>query len=123
MRNGTIGRTLAMLAVAALVLSGIEPQPAAAGSSGASLKTGVAAASGDELSARRRHPRYRRSGNAAAIQTFGAIAGTIGGIVAAEQARRYYRRQYYPYYGQPYGYHPYRAYGGYGGYSYYDPYW
>jgi hypothetical protein len=63
--------------------------------------------------------RHYRSGNRAALQTFGAIAGTIGGIIAADQARRAYRHHYNPYYSygySPYGYQPY---GYYGGYSYY----
>src|SRR5215510_2425168 len=97
----------------------------AAGSAEASLKSGVITASADELSARKRQRYYRgyRSGNAAAARTFGAIAGTIGGIIADQQARSYYRRHYYPYgpyggygtYGAPYGY-------GYAPYSYYTPY-
>lgn len=110
---------------AALALLAMAPLPAAAGSAEASLKSGVITASADEVSARKRQRYYRgyRSGNAAAARTFGAIAGTIGGIIADQQARSYYRRHYYPYgpyggygtYGAPYGY-------GYAPYSYYTPY-
>src|SRR5262245_35157064 len=113
---------------ATLGLLAVSPLPAAAASTGAAVKAGVAAASADELSARKRYRGYRgyRSGNAAAARTFGAIAGTVGGIIAAEQARSYYRRQYSPYgygygpygYGGPYGYYG----GGYAPYSYYDRY-
>src|SRR6185436_5851610 len=96
--------------------------PAAAASGGITAKT-TQQASGDELSAAKRHRArvYRHyRGNAGAAQAFGAIAGTIGGIVAAEQARRYYYRPY-PY-GYGYGYAaPYGGYYGspYGGYGYY----
>ncbi|HKA73833.1 MAG TPA: hypothetical protein VKE26_18620, partial [Xanthobacteraceae bacterium] len=97
---------------AALALLAMAPVPAAAGSAEASLKPGVITASADELSARKRHYRHYRSGNAAAARAFGAIAGTVGGIIADQQARSYYRRHYYPYgpyggygyYGAPYGY-------------------
>jgi hypothetical protein len=121
MRMGKMGRVLAATA-GALALWMIDLPPAAAGSSDWATKAGVETASADEMSARRRY--YRRGGNAAAVRTFGAIAGTIGGIIAAEQARRYYRRHYWagpyaPYYG---GYAPYGGYGPYGGYSYYAPY-
>jgi hypothetical protein len=121
MRMGKTGRVLAMTA-GALALWMIDLQPVAAGSSDLDVKAGVETASADEMSARRRY--YRRGGNAAAVRTFGAIAGTIGGIIAAEQARRYYRRHYWaspyaqPY--APYGY--YAPYGGYAPYSYYAPY-
>jgi hypothetical protein len=115
---------LAMTATVALSLSGTVA-PATAAPGGVTAKT-TPQANGDELSsAKRRHARvhrnYRgyRSGNAGAAQAFGAIAGTIGGIVAAEQARRYYDRPY-PY-GYGYGYAaPYGGYyGAYGGYGYY----
>jgi hypothetical protein len=115
---------LALTAAVALSVSGAVV-PAAAAPGGVTAKT-MQQAGGDELSsAKRRHARvhrhYRgyRSGNAGAAQAFGAIAGTIGGIVAAEQARRYYYRPY-PY-GYGYGYAaPYGGYyGPYGGYGYY----
>jgi len=105
---------------AAVALLAMAPLPAAAGSVGTPLKSGVTTARADELSARQRHYRHYRSGNAAAARAFGAIAGTVGGIIAEQQARSYYRRHYYPYggygyYGAPYGY-------GYAPYSYYAPY-
>jgi hypothetical protein len=110
MRIGITG--LAITAAVALSFAGIAT-PAAAASGGIAAKTSHQATNGDELSARRRHVRrYYRSGNAGAARAFGAIAGTIGGIVAADQARRYYYRPY------SYGYSPYGGYGGYGGYGY-----
>lgn len=50
-----------------------------------------------DLSARKRHYRHYRN-DRAALQMFGMVAGTIAGIAAAEQSRRYYRRGY-GYYG------------------------
>ena len=124
----------ALLAVASLTLLATAPLPAAAASAGAAPKADVAT-SADELSARARQRQvrhYRRGVNPGGAAAFGAIAGTIGGIIATEQANRYYRRQYEPYgygYGAPYGYAPSYGYGyapsyGYGGYapSYYAPY-
>jgi hypothetical protein len=123
-----IGKTSALAAatVAALALTTIDLRPAAAASSDGLKPAGIQAAGVDEMSARKRqrHVRhYRHRGNAGAAQAFGAIAGTIGGIIAADQARKYYRRHYYqPYYGSygyaPYGYAPY-GYAPYGGYGYY----
>jgi len=87
-----------------------------------SAKQAGAQTQGHEVSARKRQRyvrHYRGGGNAAALQTFGAIAGTIGGIVAADQARRAYRNSYNPYYApygygyQPYAYQPQGYYGGY----------
>ena len=125
MRIGRTGKLLAMLSVAALAVSTAGVPPSAAASAGVSAKqavapVGAAQAQTDEVSARKRqrHVRHYRSGNGAALRTFGAIAGTIGGIIAADQARRAYR-----YYGpcDGYGYYPYayQPYGYYGGYSYY----
>jgi len=120
MRIGRTERALASVTMMSLAFSLIALKPASAVSGGVSI--GAAAASSeasagsDELSTARRHYRYRHGGNAGAARAFGAIAGTIGGIVAAEQARRYYRRHYYaqPYYA-PYGYYePYGYYKGYG---------
>jgi len=72
--------------------------PSAAASAGVSAKqavapVGAAQVQTDEVSARKRqgHVRHYRSGNRAALRTFGAIAGTIGGIIAANEARRAYR--------------------------------
>jgi len=127
----------ALLAVASLTLLATAPLPAGAASAGAAPKADVVT-SADELSSRARQRqvrRYYRGVNPGAA-AFGAIAGTVGGIIATEQANRYYRRQYAPYgaygYGAPYGYAPSYGYGGYapsygygGGYapySYYSPY-
>ena len=111
MRMGITG--LAVAAAMALTSSGFAT-PAAAASDGLALKASQQTVQGDEFSSRRRQVRHYR-GNAGAARAFGAIAGTIGGIVAAEQARRYYYRPYpYAYYG-PYG----GYYGGYAPYGYY----
>jgi hypothetical protein len=120
MRIGITG--LALTAAIALSVSGTVA-PAAAASNDVAMKTSQRTASADELSAaKRRHARVYRHyrGNAGAAQAFGAIAGTIGGIVAAEQARRYYYRPYgYGYgYAAPYGGYYGRPYGGYGYYGY-----
>jgi hypothetical protein len=111
---------LAVATAAALALGAIDLTPAAAGPARISDKTvGVEQAS-DEVSARKRHRRvYRHRGHAAPLHAFGAIAGTIGGIIAANEARRAYRRYYYdPYYAAPYP-GPYSPYP----YGYADPYW
>ena len=121
MRIGRTGKVLAMLSVATLAVSTAGVAPSAAASAGVSAKQAATAqVQADEVSARKRqrHVRHYRSGNRAALRTFGAIAGTIGGIIAANEARRAYR-YYGPSYG--YGYYPYayQPYGYYGGYSYY----
>jgi hypothetical protein len=121
MRIGRTGKLLAILSVVALAVSVVGVTPSGATPAGMSAKhAGAVRATSDEVSARKRgHVRHYRSGNRAALQTFGAIAGTIGGIIAADQARRAYRHYYNPYYSygySPYGYQPY---GYYGGYSYY----
>ncbi|MCK9907979.1 hypothetical protein MXD81_02465 [Microbacteriaceae bacterium K1510] len=73
-----------------------------------------------DLSARKRHYHRHYRNDRAALQMFGMVAGTIAGIAAAEESRRYYRRGY-GYYGD-YGYPPPPSpyYGGYG--PYYRPY-
>ena len=64
----TVG-TLAAMTIATVALSPLALSPASAASSGSSIgAVGIASKSGDELSARRRHYRYRHSGNAAAAQ-------------------------------------------------------
>ena len=122
MRIGRTGKLLAMLSVAVLAVStaGVATSAAAsAAPAGVSAKQAGQAQS-DELSSRKRHGyvRHYRGGNGAA-RTFGAIAGTIGGIVAADQARRAYRHYYSPYYGYGYSPYAYQPYGYYDGYSYY----
>ena len=119
MRIGRTGKLLAMMSVAALAVSTAGVAPSAAASLGVSAKqAGAVQAQTDEVSARKRHVRHYRSGNRAALRTFGAIAGTIGGIIAANEARRAYR-YYGPSYG--YGYYPYayQPYGYYGAYGYF----
>jgi hypothetical protein len=68
-----------------------------------------------DLSARKRHYHRHYRNDRAALQMFGMVAGTITGIAAAEQSRRYYRRGYgYDDYYD--GYPPPAYYGGYGPY-------
>jgi hypothetical protein len=106
---------LAVATAATLTLGAIDLTPAAAGNTIRGV--GVEQA-GDEVSARKRHRHSRHRGNAAALHAFGAIAGTIGGIIAANEARRAYRRYYYDpyYYAAPHPYGPYP-------YAYGHPYW
>jgi hypothetical protein len=106
-------RGVAVATVAVLALTMAEPPTASAGSPG-SVEPGVSAApssgSATDLSARRR--RHYRGGNAAGLAIMGAMIGTIGGAIAAQQRRD----EYYDYYGpRYYGYGP----GYYGGGPYY----
>jgi hypothetical protein len=115
-RCGVVAATIAVL-----VLTMAEP-PMAAASSAGPISTGVSATTpsgGDtDFSARRR--RHYRRGNAAGLAIMGAMIGTIGGAIAAQQRRdeyydyygpRYYGPGYYgsgPYYGRRYyRYYPY----------------
>jgi len=84
----SIGRTAAMVTVAALALTAVEPSLAQAGSARAGR--GLSAASGTsgatDISARRRlHP-----GGAAAAAAFAGIVGTGLAIAAAQNRRAYY---------------------------------
>jgi hypothetical protein len=100
----SVGRTAAMVAVAALTLTAVEPSLALAGSAPAGK--GLTAASGTsgatDISARRRV--YRGGGGAAAAAAFAGIVGT-GLAIAAAQNRRAYYDDYYGggpvYYGGP----------------------
>jgi hypothetical protein len=105
MRSPIRGSIVAVL-TAVLTLSSLDLGPTRAAASGRPQVQ----ADTEDLSARRRH---YRGNNRAALRMFGAVAGTIVGIAAAEQARRNWRRHgYYGYYGY-YGYH--------GGYGYPPP--
>jgi hypothetical protein len=88
----SIGRTAAMVSVAALALTAIEPSLAQAGSAPATK--GLSAASGTsgatDISARRRIS----PGGAAAAAAFAGIVGT-GIAIAAAQNRRAYYDDYY----------------------------
>lgn len=116
------GRAAMAAAVVGLTVSSFAPTgamaaPAAKREAAASHATSGAT---EFSSARRRH--YRGNGNAAALAAFGAIAGTIGSIAAAQSRRDYYDSYGYydggPVYGGPAyyggGYYggPYRGYGG-----------
>jgi hypothetical protein len=84
----SIGRTAAMVTVAALALTAVEPSLAQAGSARAG--SGLSAASGTsgatDISARRRlHP-----GGAAAAAAFAGIVGTGLAIAATQNRRAYY---------------------------------
>src|SRR5437764_6871193 len=114
----SLGRTAAMVTVAALALTAVEPSLARAGSAPASK--GLTAAHGTsgatDISARRRS---YRGGGAAAAAAFAGIVGT-GLAIAAAQNRRAYYDEYYgrpAYYGGPgyYGGGPYYGGGGYYG--------
>ena len=84
----SIGRTAAMVSVAALALTAIEPSLAQAGSAPAAK--GLSAASGTsgatDISARRRIS----PGGAAAAAAFAGIVGTGIAIAAAQNRRAYY---------------------------------
>jgi hypothetical protein len=119
-RKGSIcsaGRGVVAASIAVLVLTMAEPATAAAASSAGPISTGVSAtpSGGDtDFSARRR--RHYRRGNAAGLAIMGAMIGTIGGAIAAQQRRdeyyEYYGPHYYGpgYYGPYYGRHYYRYY-------------
>ena len=83
----------------AVALTSFDLRPAAAAPQGgpAIAKQKVGA---DELSAARKR---RRAYPGAPLAAFGAIAGTIAGIAAANARRDYYERHYYApgYYGAP----------------------
>jgi hypothetical protein len=114
----SIGRTAALVTVAALALTVVEPSLARAGSApaGKGFTTGTSDAT--DFSARRRYYRhYSRGGGGAAAAAFAGIVGT-GLAIAATQNRRAYYDDYYggpgyygggPYYGGGYGYR--RGYG------------
>jgi hypothetical protein len=117
MRTNT-KRAIALATVAAMTVSGLAIQPAAAAPRSTPAATqGPTAEPATEISAqRRRH--YRHRNHAAGAAAMLGVVGTIAGIAAAERARRDYRRHYY-YGGSPYGYgyQPY-AYGPPPGYYY-----
>ena len=100
----SLGRTAAMVTVAALALTAVEPSLARAGSAPSSKGlTAVYGTSGaTDISAR--HRLYRGSGGAAAAAAFAGIVGT-GLAIAAAQNRRAYYDEYYGggpvYYGGP----------------------
>lgn len=97
----TIKSALIGATAIAIALTSFDLRPAAAASDGAGIAQHVT----DFSAARKR--RYR--GNPAApLAAFGAIAGTIAGIAAANSQRGYYAPGYYApgYYGEPaYGYY------------------
>ena len=120
----SIGRTAALVTVAALALTAVEPSLARAGSAPAGKGLTTATSDATDFSARRRYYRhYRRGGGGAAAAAFAGIVGT-GLAIAATQNRRAYYDDYYggpryyggpgyygggPYYGGEYGYR--RGYG------------
>jgi hypothetical protein len=104
---------LVVTTAAALALVSFDLRPAAAApQSGPAIAKQNAGA--DEFSSARK--RRRGVHPAVPLAAFGAIAGTIAGIAAAERRRDYYERRHYGYYGGYYGspaYAPY-AYQGFG---------
>jgi hypothetical protein len=105
----SVGHAAAIVAVAALTLTAIEPLPAFAGPAPRGKVVSVAHSGATDVSARRRI--YRGGGGAAAAAAFAGIVGT-GLAIAATQNRRAYYDDYYgggpvyygggPYYGDPY---------------------
>jgi hypothetical protein len=104
----SVGHAAAIVAVAALTLTAIEPLPAFAGPAPRGKVVSVANSGATDVSARRR---IYRGGGAAAAAAFAGIVGT-GLAIAATQNRRAYYDDYYgggpvyygggPYYGDPY---------------------
>lgn len=96
----TLRRNIAVALIGAVALTSIELIPANAAGAKRSAAIDVTTA-GETLdfSARKRYRRHR--GSAQAMQMFGAFAGIVGTIIAAEEARRWRKRHYY--YGHPYG--------------------
>lgn len=114
------GRTIALVAVAAMTLSTVAPTGAFAASVGKSPTQATAShgtSDATEFSSARRTRHYHRrggGGNAAGLAAFGAIVGTIGAIAASQSRRDYYydRPGYYydrgpgpGYYGPAQGYY------------------
>ena len=92
----SLGRTAAMVTVAALALTAVEPSLAVAGPAkekGLTAATGTSDAT--DFSARR----YYRGGGAAAAAAFAGIVGTGIAIAAANSRRDYYDS--YGYYDSP----------------------
>jgi hypothetical protein len=112
----TIKSVLVGATAIAIALTSFDMRPAAAAPEGG---VAIAKQNGglDEVSAQRKKRRYRGHPGAP-LAAFGAIAGTIAGIAAANSAPRYYYapgyyydEPAYGYYGGPsYGYHAPRAY-------------
>src|SRR5260370_34983770 len=91
----SIGRTAAMVTVAAMALTGIEPAVARAGSAPAAngLRAAASGTSGaTDISARRRG--FPGGGGAAAAAAFAGIVGTGIAIAAAQNQQAYYDDYY-----------------------------
>lgn len=119
----SVGRCVASLMIAALVLTTFESPLAAAPASRApqGISATVASSDATDFSAARRRRHYRRGGHAAGLAFMGLAIGTIAAAIAAQQRYDYYNYGYYygpGYYGRPYYYGtPY-----YGRRYYYRPY-
>jgi hypothetical protein len=127
----SIGRTAAMVSVAAMALTAVAPSLARAGSAPAAK--GLRAASGTsgatDISARRRG--FPGGGGAAAAAAFAGVVGTGIAIAAAQNRQAYYddyggAPAYYgggpAYYGGGPGYYGGGSYGGYNSYGASVPY-
>ena len=86
----SIGRTAAMVSVAALALTAVEPSLAQAGSAraGKGLMVASGTSSATDISARRRG--FPGRGGAAAAAAFAGIVGTGIAIAAAQNRQAYY---------------------------------
>jgi hypothetical protein len=108
-----VARGVAVATMAGLILTMAEPATAVANPvrpMSNRVSVTVPSAGTTDISARRR---YYRRGNAAGLAIMGAMIGTIGGVIAAQQRRDAYYDYYNGYgpgyYGPPayYGYGPY----------------
>jgi hypothetical protein len=105
----SVGHAAAIVAVAALTLTAIEPSPAFAGPAPRGKVVSVASSGATDVSARRRV--YRGGGGGAAAAAFAGLVGTGLAIAATQNRRAYYDDDYGggpvyygggPYYGDPY---------------------
>jgi hypothetical protein len=110
-------RAIALATVAAFTLAA-APLPVSSAKAAEPGYTAQTASQATDISARKRYRRHY-SNNAAAMAFMGMALGTVGGLIAEQQRRDYYRQNYY--YGGPayYGGHYYGQPGYYGGGPYY----
>jgi hypothetical protein len=111
----SVGRTVVLTTIAALILTTSQTPLTAAPASRTSqgISTTMASGNATDFSSRHRHRHSRRGGGAGAAAFMGLAFGAIAGAIAAQQ-----RRDEYEYYYGP-GY--YSAPGNYYGPNYYAP--
>lgn len=110
----SVGRTVVLTTIAALILTTSETPLTAAPASRTSQGIATIPASGDatDFSSRHRYRHYRRGGAAAGAAFMGLAIGAIVGAVAAQQRRDEYYYSGYPAYSEPgYYYAPGNDYG------------